>query len=66
MLKDNNTYKENETDLLKELQNFTFKLLDKWRLKGYLGNNIKRKYIITENANLGTLRKIHLNFSCFL
>ena len=29
MLKDNNTYKENETDLLKELQNFTFKLLDK-------------------------------------
>ena len=55
MLKDNNTYKKIETDPLKELQKSTFKLTDNWRLKCYLGNNIKRKEIITANTNLARI-----------
>ena len=55
MLKDNYRYKKIETDPLEEWQKSTFKLLDNWRLKGYLGDIIERNDVITQKTNLASV-----------
>ena len=61
LLNDISTYKKvhNPENMLKKN---TFRIIDFWRSKGYLGDNLKRKDILCENTNLPRiygLPKIH-------
>lgn len=50
MLDDNQTHDEIDNDPLGKLQKDSFKLLDVWRFKDFLENNIARKDLITDNT----------------
>ena len=62
LLNDISTYGKKVDNPENMLKKNTFKIMNFWRTKGYLGDNLKRKDILCENTNLPRiygLPKIH-------
>ena len=62
LLNDISTYGKKVDNPENMLKKNTFKIMNFWRTKGYLGDNLKRKDILCENTNLRRiygLPKIH-------
>ena len=55
MLDDDTTYEKIPYNPLFKLQKQLFKKLENWRIKGYLGNDVKRKDLITDNTNIARM-----------
>ena len=63
LLDDKITYKEIENNPEQNLKKDTFKILDKWRTKGLLGN-VRKKDILNDSTNIArfyVLPKTHKN-----